>query len=117
MKPTTRIKIGFNHIGASAEAPEIFDGSLHESLAWLIGKLNAVTLARRIQISIARTDEEVMVGLTAQRQRKSDAKLANAMNLLDLLGDMSDDSEDDSPPETSPETSPVDPLDDYQGKA
>ena len=94
MKPTTRIKIGLNHIGESGSAPEIFDGTLRESLEWLIALLTSITLARRIQISIARTDEEVMVGLTTQRKPRNDSKLASAMDLLSALTLLDDDSLD-----------------------
>lgn len=82
MRATTNVWIGIRNVGDANHAGEFFVGTLRESLAWLIGQLGGMSMAKRIDVSLGRNQDEVRLGLGLNKSRHL---IGNAHDILDSL--------------------------------
>lgn len=95
MRPTTITHAGIRNIGDSEDAGQFMEGQLSHVLMWIVESLGKLTLARRVTICLARTREEVEVGLTLKKGRNAPSN--EMKSILDgLIANMGMDSEDES---------------------
>lgn len=114
MRATTTVILGYRNIGDAADTGTFHEMTLREALAQLIQYLGQVSMATRIQVTLARNMEEAKrgLGLTVGKGRGSAA--ANLSLLESLIGDI-DDSKFAGTDEIAHTAPPVrDPRDTYQ---
>lgn len=96
MKPSTEIAIAYRNIGERDSPVESFHGPLSLAIPRLIKWLTTVVMARRIQIEIGRSLEEVVARFESSR----DAKATAVEDLMAEVESMLAASPDDWTPPT-----------------
>lgn len=66
MKLTTVTWIGIRNVG-SKEAPQFFEGTVFDSMAWLLARIKETSIKNRLTIVMGRTQEIVEKGLQLPR--------------------------------------------------
>jgi hypothetical protein len=99
MKAQTEIIVGIRNVGDAAAEPKIESTTVIEAAKLIATQLLGLTMARRIQISLGRTRDEVMVGLglsqTNKEARLKDKASETAAFIDSLFG--GDDETVDAP--------------------
>lgn len=85
MKLTTQIAIGIRQVGR--QDAEIFLESMtvEQAVRKIVETLLTESLARRIQISIARDETEAQVGLMSGNASRSAKRVQSAMGMVDSI--------------------------------
>lgn len=114
MKANTVIYVAIRNIGDRADPGQIFTGTLKESIFWLAGELNKVTMADRIVVGIGRNESSARkvfeTGASQSKKLLDDSTMA----LLDSLFEYEDDSTSQDSSVAEPTGSGSD-LDTYKG--
>jgi len=78
MKPTTEVVLGYRNIGDSKDQGTIVPAApLKEQLLHLIQHLGNVTMATRLQISIARNESDARRGIEPERKSRAGNSMAD----------------------------------------
>lgn len=83
MKMTTRVWAAVRNVGDANESPKVVQGQVQEIVKFILLYLGHTTLAKRIDLSIGRTEEEVLASLNRRPGMK--AKNDPIMSELDQL--------------------------------
>ena len=68
MRSNTEIVMGINNVGDSKDRPEIFNGTFAQSIVHLAKWISERSIASRIDIVLARSEEEARQGLRIREQ-------------------------------------------------
>lgn len=63
MRLNTGVVIGIRNVGDARDQGEFFSGTLRDALGWILDKVQSKSMAKRMQIVIARNEDECRVGL------------------------------------------------------
>lgn len=110
MKLTTKVHAAARNVGDARDSGELFHGELREVIEWLIAKLAKTSMATRIEICLARTQEEAAKSIGKSGGGKM-SNLGQFQSLIDSMFADSLDDEDDS--DSTFEEHQPDPLDNY----
>ena len=113
MKSKTHVWIGLRNVGDS-RPPQIFDGTVSESILWLAKQIGEVYMRNGLKIYIARTKEDVQAGLDLKRGRSTRENEELSEMLRQVLEANDSYEDDDESPENSNTSKPRLEGDDYQ---
>ena len=119
MKANTKIVAGIRNVGGTGGAA-IFEGTVSESIVWLAQRIGELYMKNRFDISIGRTEADVLLGLKLESKSKGSRSGFDADFMAELMSKLTDgDDDDDSSAEREMPsigtTSNRIPGDDYQG--
>lgn len=94
MRGNTNVVWAARNVGDSNDSGQIHEGSVNVMLRWMIRYMGEVTLARRIDIAVGRTYDEVYKRIMSERANKAieeDELLAEVEALMNREPDEEDD--------------------------
>lgn len=110
MRGSTVVTVGIRNIGDSKDGGQFYEGTVKDSLYWLIEKIGSVSMADRIVIGIGRDKEganKAIVGMRATQVITDDMRAQ--------LDSFFTDSEEGNDPIEVRAQAGISPLDDYKG--
>lgn len=112
MRSTTQVVVAFRNVGNSEQAPQIFNGTIRDSIMWLAEQLGTVSMASKIKVCFARNEVEALIGVRDGRAPATPAIRQDFQRMLDMA--FSDDPEQAIESAKTSEAA-RDPDDDYKG--
>lgn len=91
MKSNTNVFVAIRNIGDANDNGEVFEGPLRDAMFWLVSRVGAITMAKRIAIGIGRDKSGALAAVETKRNQTGLViELEDELNRL-----MADTLEDD----------------------